>query len=36
VTSILGKTPEILNYIYPMTSASKLQILQVYYEPVTE
>lgn len=36
VTSTLGKTPEILNYIYPMTSTSKLQILQVYYEPVTE
>ncbi len=36
VTSTLGKTPEILNYIYPMTSTSKLQILQVYYEPVAE
>ena len=36
VTSTLGNTPEILNYIYPMTNTSKLQILQVYYEPVTE
>lgn len=36
VTSILGKTPEILNYIYPISDTSILQILQVYYEPVEE
>ena len=36
VTSTLGKTPEILNYIYPISDTSILQILQVYYEPVAE
>lgn len=36
VNGTLGNTPEILNYIYPTTGTSKLQILQVYYVPVTE
>jgi hypothetical protein len=34
VNSVLGNTPEVVNYLYPMTATSKLQILQLYYVPV--
>ena len=34
VNSVLGNTPEVVNYLYPMTGTSKLQILQLYYVPV--
>ena len=34
VNSVLGNTPEVVNYLYPMTDASKLQILELLYMPV--